>query len=284
LSPDAAIQRSDQSVPVGRTDEGATRNNYLNQSSSDVWKKKAASAVGFSQSDDRWTIAVTPPPSALPQQQQRPQERRSFTSLRCHQSSLTGQPLSSRSENQSDVPFNRAVGEIVGDTEQEQVSRWDSQETTAQRQLALQDSAIVRSGRVESVHSQPGADRKGPNGQANTWAERRYAAQGATEGLYAVHVATAEERYTVQAAAEERYTVQASAEERYTVQAAAKERYTVQAAAKERYTVQVEAEERYTVQPDILSWLAAKWAETANQLAESHLVWPHKVVYYQPTC
>jgi hypothetical protein len=107
---------------------------------------------------------------------------------------------------------------------------------------------------VESVYSQPGAAGKGPSGQANTWAEKRYAAQGATEGLYAVHVATAEERYTGQAA------------------------------AKERYTVQVAAEERYTVQPDILSWLAAKWAETASQLAESHLVWPHKVVYYQPTC
>jgi hypothetical protein len=202
------------------------------------------------------------------------------------------------------VPFNRAVGGVVGDTKQEQISRWDSQETPAQRQLALQDSAIVRSGRVESVHSQPGAAGKGPSGQANTWAEKRYAAQGATEGLYAVHVATAEERYTVQAAAEERYTLQAAAkeryavqaaaeerytvqeaaEERYTLQAAAKERYAVQAAAKERYTVQVAAEERYTVQPDILSWLAAKWAETASQLAESHLVWPHKVVYYQPTC
>ncbi len=192
------------------------------------------------------------------------------------------------------MPFNRAVGGIVGDTKQEQISRWDSHETQAQRLLALQDSAIIRSGRVEGVHSQPGAAEKGPSGQANTWAERRYAAQGATEGLYAVHVVTAEERYTVQAAAGERYTlqaaakeryaVQAAAEERYTVQAAAKERYTVQAAAKERYTVQVAAEERYTVQADILSWLAAKWAETASQLAESHLVWPHKVVYYQPTC
>jgi hypothetical protein len=42
------------------------------------------------------------------------------------------------------------------------------------------------------------------------------------------------------------------------------------------------AESQYTVQPDILSWLKASWAETAKQLAESSLVWPQKVVYYQP--
>jgi hypothetical protein len=40
------------------------------------------------------------------------------------------------------------------------------------------------------------------------------------------------------------------------------------------------AEKQFTVQADLLAWMAAKWAETARQLAESSHVWPHKVVYY----
>jgi hypothetical protein len=52
--------------------------------------------------------------------------------------------------------------------------------------------------------------------------------------------------------------------------------------AARRRMAQAAAESQYTVQAEILSWLRASWAETAKQLAESSMVWPHKVVYYQP--
>jgi hypothetical protein len=248
-----AAQRSVPSVPVrpiGKTMDGALKNVYLNKFTdvTDVWKKEATTLSGFSQADDSRNIAIPPPlPPGFTLQQKRLQGERSLPSLHCRpkQSCLVGQPLQNCPENRSDQQFNRAVGgtpPLVSDTRQQQNSQWDCQETLAQRQLAMQDSAIVRSGREEGGHPPPEAALIGPSGQANTWAEKRYAAQSAAERLY-----------------------------------------PVQTAAEEHNTVQAAAEERYTVQADILSWLAARWAETASQLAESHLVWPHKVVYYQPT-
>ena len=102
---------------------------------------------------------------------------------------------------------------------------------------------------------------------------------------------TDQERLAQQAASQEAAKQEAvrqeAARQEAARQEAAKQEAANQEAARQeavaRRRRQAAAEQRYRVQADILSWLAANWAETAKQLAESSLVWPQKVVYYQPS-
>ena len=110
--------------------------------------------------------------------------------------------------------------------------------------------------------------------------QERLAQQAASQEA-AKQEAVRQEAARQEAARQEAVRQDASRQEAAKQEAANQEAARQEAVARRRR--QAAAEQRYRVQADILSWLAANWAETAKQLAESSLVWPQKVVYYQPS-